>query len=105
MGRLQTFQYLTPEQNAIADACIRKYRFARLDVVKAELEESGILIGRSALHRYMKGLRMSDGFQMAQDDATVVTIVERATGRVTVLATAVEAEAIASFILKLKAKL
>ncbi len=98
MGRVSTFKYLTPEQHAIADACIRRYRYARIDAILEELQAADIKISRSALGRYMKQLGESDGMLMETNDATVVTIVDRASGNVMVLKTAVNWSALASYI-------
>lgn len=98
MGRVSTFKYLTPEQHAVADACIRRYRYARIDAVLEELQAVGIKISRSALGRYMKQLGERDGMLMDSSDATVVTIVDRASGNVMVLKTAVNWSALASYI-------
>ena len=96
MARRSAFNYLTPEQNAAADACIRQYRYARLDEIVEALEAQGIVMTRSAVGRYMKKLRERDGMLMDATDATVVTIVDRASGNVIVLKTALGGSELAS---------
>jgi len=99
MNPIPRMRNLTPEQHAAADALIRAYRYAQLETVKLELERDGVKVSsRSALYRYAKQLRQRDQLTMAEADATVVTIVQRDTGQVTLLTTPLSAETIANLV-------
>lgn len=101
MGRVSTLHRLSPEQQAIADALIRRYRYAQIDVVREELELSGISISRSALGRYMKKLGERDGHFLDANDATVLTLMDRSTGRVFVAKSPASPEALLAHIQEL----
>ena len=98
MGRTSTIIRLSPEENALTDALIRRFRYSQIDVVREELQQSGIKISRSALGRYMKKLGERDGFLMDDRDATVVTIMERSTGHVIVVKSPVRPDALLAHI-------
>ncbi|TXI16583.1 MAG: DUF3486 family protein [Roseateles sp.] len=98
MGRLQTFQLLTAEQNAAADTIIRAHRYMQIAVVRQKLADAGFVIGRSTLHRYMRQLKQRDLGCMPADARTLVTIVDRAAGHVVALATTASPEEVASLI-------
>ncbi|MDP3519829.1 MAG: hypothetical protein Q8S02_04335 [Hydrogenophaga sp.] len=104
MGRIATFKYLSPEQHVAADACIRLHRYSQIAVIREKLLDQGIAISRSALGRYMHKLGQQDGLLMDTTDATVVTIVDRASGHVAVLKTALNWSALAAHIESLAQK-
>lgn len=104
MGHLSSFLYLSPEQHAFADACIRRHRHARLDVIQEELKAAGIEISRSTIGRYVKKLREQDGGLVDENVATVVTIVDRANGHVVVLKTPFASAILAAHIEELRQK-
>lgn len=80
------------------DRIIRAYRYLDLDGIVEELEEQGISLARSSVHRYLVDLRERDSMCAQPAEDTIVTIVERSTGVVRVIKTAATAEALVSLI-------
>jgi hypothetical protein len=103
MGRVSHVHYLSPEDQTVVDACIRHHKYVRIDVIRSELLKREINISRSALHRYMVRLQENDGFMMDSSDATIVTIMERSTGRVVVVKTPVKPDALVAHLQTLTA--
>ena len=98
MGRASNILYLSPEQRAIVDACIRRHHYVDIVVAVAELEAKGIELSKSGLHRYALKLKERDALHAGTQDGTIVIIVERGTGAVTTLTTGASRDAIAGMI-------
>jgi len=98
MGRIHTVNYLSPQQHATVDSCIRKHRFCNLDGILSELRESGIELARSSLHRYLRDMRSKDSLHTGTTDNTIVTIVERASGTTKTVSTGATAAAVVAMI-------
>ncbi len=98
MGRFSSVDSLPTEQFIAVQRCIRAHRYLHLDKMQAELSKAGIRISRSALHRYVHKQRENDALAACGDEGTVVTIIERESGRVMVIKCAASADAIASLL-------
>lgn len=102
MSRVSSVLYLSPEQQATVERVIRHHRYARLDAMRSSLQEQGIEISRSALHRFTLTLKAADGGLMA--GATVVTVVERGSGRTTSVATDASGPAVLALLASMQQK-
>ena len=99
MGRLTGIEMLQEHEKMAVDRCIREHRYVGLDDMVSTLDEQGIKVTRSSLHRYLLKLRDRDATLATPEEGTIVTIVERATGEVRLVKTAASAESIATLIM------
>ncbi|ART47586.1 MULTISPECIES: DUF3486 family protein [Acidovorax] len=99
MGRKSAFKSLEPEKQAKALALMRAHRHKSIDDIRAALIDSEDLdISRSAVHRMLSKLNARDQMLASAEEHTVVTVVDRITGEVVVIKTAVPASLIESLI-------
>lgn len=98
MGAISIANKLTAEQNLMMDSCIRRYRFVNLQGIRDELNETGITISKSALHRYVQKLQRLDGLHQGTADDTVVVVIKRSTGSVISLTTTASMTSIVALI-------
>lgn len=84
MGRLLKIELLPEAERIAIDRSIREHRYMLLDEIVADLAAQGIVVGRSSLHRYVVKLREKDATLATPEEGTIVTIVERGSGEVTV---------------------
>ena len=98
MGRASNVAYLKPEHRAIVDACIRRHLYINTAAMVVELAGRGIKLSKSGLHRYASKLREGDALHAGTPDATIVIIVERGTGAVTVLTTSASRDVVAGLV-------
>jgi len=94
MSRSSKVLYLTPQQRATVDACIRKHHYVNILKIVAHLAEDGIELSKSGLHRYAVQLRARDAQHAGTVDDTLVIIVERSTGATTSLTSSASRDAI-----------
>ena len=81
MGRLHFIEYLSSEQRAALDACIIEHRYSHLERIKGALSRQGIQIGRSTLHRHVQLLKARKGEMHVPFNQTLVTVMDRASGK------------------------
>jgi len=98
MSRNSSVVLLEPEQQARVDALLRRYRYVRIDQANSELAETGILLSRSALHRYAQRLRSMDRVPVIGKGPIVVMILDQRSDVSTVVRTSVAASAVVSAI-------
>ena len=89
MGRLSTIDLLPRPQKLFVESTIRTHRYHQIDCVQALIKEAGIVVSRSALHRYFQKLADRDARHRGNPDDLVIILVERSTGSTTTLTTAV----------------
>lgn len=103
MGRNCNIASLPVEQQAQVDECIRSHRYMNLDSIMEAIGEFGISgVSRSALHRYLGGLKEKDALHAHPEEGTIITIVERGTGEVRIVKTCASGLAIATMIEKIR---
>ncbi|MGC4077283.1 MAG: DUF3486 family protein [Rubrivivax sp.] len=99
MSRKSIVLYLSPEDHAKVDACVRRHRFVDYSGMQAELLAAGIKVSRSALHRYAGALRAEGPGRLSDaDDATLVVVVDLETRVTTTVTTPISAEAVLALI-------
>ena len=96
MGRIYKAFCLPPRDRLIVDASIRKHAYSNIEAIKDELQQQGIAYARSSLHRYIGFLKAEDTPRAAAHEDTVVMIVERSSGRTTVVTTSATAEEVST---------
>lgn len=102
MGRNSNVSSLPLDQQLQVDDCIRSHRYMNLDSIMDAVQRRGIAgFSRSALHRYLKGLKVNDALHANPEEGTIITIVERGTGEVRVIKTRGSGMAIAAMIEKI----
>lgn len=96
MGRNSKIELLPAEEQSKVHEIIRAHRYLILDNILEDIKALGIRgVSRSALGRYVPRLKAQDFIKAAPDEGTVVTIVERSTGKVLVVTTAAAADLVA----------
>lgn len=65
----------------MVDECIRSHQFYSIDSIRADLQEKGVEVSRSALGRYVKLLREHQGAAPMAKWNTLVVVVDRTTGQ------------------------
>lgn len=95
---VHTVQKMTPEQHALTDATIRRFRYVDLDGMLTALKAANVKISRSSLGRYSQKLRQQDGALMGTPDDTIIVIMERSTGATTTISTSASRAAIIALI-------
>ncbi|KAB2905597.1 MAG: helix-turn-helix domain-containing protein [Burkholderiaceae bacterium] len=99
MSRKSAFDSLAPELQTRVIALVRANRHKSLDDIKAVLTASeGITISRSAIHRTLTKLNARDHLVALPAEQTVVTVVDRVSGEVRVVKTAIPAAVIEAMI-------
>ena len=92
MGRRSTFASLEPQTQARVLAVMRANRHKAIDDIRAILiAAEGIDISRSAVHRTLLKINARDQLLARADEQTVVTAVDRASGEVLIIKTALPA--------------
>lgn len=81
MGRISTVKQLAKHCRDRLDTIIREQNYCHLDAMLKLVRAEGILLSRTALHRYVQNLVQLDGVKVSDENITVVVIVSRATGR------------------------
>ncbi len=92
------FNTLNPLALDRVNRIIREHRYVNLAQVQDQLEKDGLSVKKSTLHRYVVQLRERDALCARPEEDTIVTIVERSTGEVRVVKTAISAEAVAALL-------
>ncbi len=102
MGRNSKIANLPIEKQMQVDQCIHAHRYISLNGMMITLRELGITtVSRSALGRYVAGLRERDALHAQPEEGTLVTIVERSTGEVRIVKTCASGLAVAALIEKI----
>lgn len=103
MGRHHSIELLPLKQQSAVNNIIRAHRYLGLSDILAGIEAQGIEgMSRSALGRYVPKLKAQDCIKSAPEEDTIVTIVERVTGKVLVVKTGVAADLIAANIANMR---
>ena len=99
MGRRSSIDKIPAESQTTVIEFIRAHRHWTLTELTDGLLDLGIVdISRSALHRYLEKLYVSDSLQATQEEGTIVTIMERATGEVRVVKCSASAQLVADLV-------
>ncbi len=102
MGRNNSIELLPAEQQVLVHNIIRSHRYCVLDKILDDIKDHGLEhISRSSLGRYVPKLKVQDSLKSSTEEDTVVTIVERSTGKVLFVRTGAAAELVAEKIAKL----
>ncbi|MCD2164689.1 hypothetical protein [Comamonas koreensis] len=92
------FNSLIPLALDRVNRIIREHRYVNLSKIQEQLAKDGLDVKRSTLHRYVVALKKRDALLARPEEDTIVTIVERSSGEVRVVKTAITAEAVAALI-------
>lgn len=103
MGRVHSIERLPVDQQSLINNIIRAHHYVVLDNILEDIKAQGLdFITRSTLGRYVPKLKAQDHLKADPSEDTIVTLVERSTGKVLVLKTGVAAELVAAKIAKMK---
>lgn len=91
MGRFAKIKMLKADDYSRVNEVIRAHHYGQLDTMVKVLQDEGIQIHRSTLHRYTRKLEQNDGANCQDENVTVVVIVTRATGATDTVLTAASA--------------
>lgn len=96
MPRASTIGQLSLSEIELVNKLIRASRYRSMNTTLEALRKEGIDVSRSALGRYALSLKRDDGLMASPADNTIITIVERNSGKIRVVKTSAPADAIAS---------
>ena len=105
MSRPHSVLGLSLQHHATVEACIRRSRYVDILGMVAELKDQGIVMSKSALHRYVVKLKARDGMHAGTSNDVVVVIVERSTGETTTMTTGASRAALVGLIEELNKRL